>query len=114
MYVRSHCRIRSRTSDITKDMGLATLSINCGPWSAIRDRFASVLGWPSTSMPSTGSTVSADRVGCSSVGVEEETRRGGGCEDLVSYCEEFRGAQGLGVHVRGVELPVDLAGLDLS
>ncbi len=35
-------------------------------------------------------------------------------EDLVSQCEEFRGAQGLGVLIRGVELPIDLAGLDLS
>ena len=61
IYVRSHYRIRSRTSNITtKDMGLATLiSINGVAWSAARDCFASVLGWPSTSMPTTGSTVSA-------------------------------------------------------
>ena len=32
------------TSNITKDMGLATLSINGVAWSAVRDRFASVLG----------------------------------------------------------------------
>ena len=47
------------TSNITKDMGLATLSINGVAWSAVRDRFASVLGWPSTSMPTIGSTISA-------------------------------------------------------
>ncbi len=37
----------------------------------------------------------------------------GSCESFID-CEEFRGGQRLGVHIRGVERPADLAGFDLS
>ncbi len=78
---REHVR-RIRTSNITKDMGLATLSINCG---RVECRQGSLrLGaWLVPPPHIHTSTVSTDRVGCSSVGVKEGVADGrGSCEPM--------------------------------